>query len=125
MTGPRSGPKGPSGVTEVKLMLTAGSLAATLLGWGALARQSEASQDLDPVEGAPPVVPPALAFLADPLPTVAVPGEMAGAASAADPGQGPALRSVDAPPPVQIITVSRPSSNNSSGGGGGRTQSSR
>jgi hypothetical protein len=112
-------------VTEVKLLLTAGSLAATLLGWGALARQSEAAQDLEPVEADPPGVPPALAFLADPLPTVAVPEAAAGSTAAADSSQGTALRSVDAPPPVQIITISKPSSNNSAGGGGGRTRSSQ
>ena len=112
-------------MTEVKLLLTAGSLAATLLGWGALAKQSEAAQELEPVQADPPSVPPALAFLADPLPTVAVPEASAGSAAAVDPGQGPALRSVDAPPPVQIITISKPSNNNRSGGGGGRTQSSK
>jgi hypothetical protein len=125
MSGPKSGARSATGVTEVKLLLTAGSLAATLLGWGALARQSEASPEVEPVEGSPPGVPPAFAFLADPLPTVAAPAEAAGAAASAIPGQGTTLRTVSAPPPVQIITISKPSGGNPSRGGGGRTQSSR
>ena len=125
MTAPKSSPRAPHGVTEVKLLLTSGSLAAILLGWGGLAAEGKASQDSEPVEGPPPAVPPAFAFLADPLPTVVVPEALAGNPAAADPAAGTTLRSVDAPPPVQIITISKPSSGNSSGGGGGRTRSSR
>jgi hypothetical protein len=125
MSTSKPGGRNPAGITEVKLMLTAGSLAMTLLGWGALAVQSEASQEVEPVEGPPPAVPPAFAFLADPLPTVAAPAEASGIAATGDPGQAAALRSVDAPPPVQIITVSKPSGGNAARGGGGRTQSSR
>jgi hypothetical protein len=126
MSPSKPGARSADGVTEVKLLLTAGSLAATLLGWGALAVRTDASQDVDPIDAPPPAVPPAFAFLADPLPTVVVPAGGAGAAAAADPSPGASLRSVDAPPPVQIITISKPSSGNSSrgGGGGGRTRSS-
>lgn len=125
MNGPKRSSGRPSALTEVKLLFTAGSLATILLGWGALAAQAKPSQDVDPLEEPPPVVPPSFAFLADPLPTVAVPGRMAGNADVTESGQATALRAVDAPPPVQIITVSKPASGNSSRSGGGRTQSSK
>jgi len=51
MTAPKSSPRAPHGVTEVKLLLTSGSLAAILLGWGGLAAEGKASQDSEPVEG--------------------------------------------------------------------------
>jgi hypothetical protein len=123
MSGPKSTAGRSSGLTEVKLLFTAGSLAMILLGWGALAAQAKPSQDEDPIEGPPPGVPPSFAFLADPLPTMIVPPLQAGAATAVA-GQTTGLRSVDAPPPVQIITISRPSSGNASTRGG-RTQSSK
>jgi hypothetical protein len=125
MSPSKPGARSASGVTEVKLLVTASSLAVTLLGWGALAVRSAAAPDVDPVDAPPPAVPPAFAFLADPLPTVVVPGGAAGAAVGVDSSQAPSLRSVDAPPPVQIITVSKPSSDSSPRRGGGRTQSSR
>jgi hypothetical protein len=109
-------------VTEVKLLLTAGTLAATLLGWAALALRSEAAAEpAEPQDDGPVAIPPSMAFLAEPLPTVAVPGGGTPAESTAT-----GLRSVDAPPPVQIITITKPSSGGSGGGGGkGRTSSSR
>jgi|PlaIllAssembly_1097288.scaffolds.fasta_scaffold978811_1 hypothetical protein len=116
--------KRSTGVTEVKLMLTAGTLAATLLGWAALALRSEAAQPAQPkTDEGPVAVPPSLAFLAEPLPTVAAPGQpILGITAEATPT---GLRSVDAPPPVQVITVSRPSGGGSGGSGTGQTASSQ
>jgi hypothetical protein len=115
-----------TGIREVKLLITTGALAATMLGWAILALRGEASEDVDPIEAAPPAVPPAFAFLAEPLPTVAAPGMAAGNPAAVEFDQAGGLRSVSAPPPVQIITITKPSSGGSGGGGGGgRTQSSR
>lgn len=126
MSGSKPAGKRPTGVTEVKLLLTAGTLAATLLGWAALALRSEAAagEPVEPQVDGPVAVPPSMAFLAEPLPTVAVPGGSVEGATGATTPTG--LRSVDAPPPVQIITVTKPSSGGSGGGkGGGRTASSR
>jgi hypothetical protein len=124
MSHPKSPAGRTSGLTEVKLLFTAGSLATILLGWGALATQAKAPLEGDPVEEPPSAVPPSFAFLADPLPTIAVPGRQAGQAVVTE--SGPAtLRAVDAPPPVQIITITKPGGGNNSGGGGGRTQSSK
>ncbi|MCJ7513613.1 MAG: hypothetical protein MUO23_11665 [Anaerolineales bacterium] len=120
----KPGSKRPSGVTEVKLLITTGTLAVSLLGWAALAVRSEASGSVDPVEASPPAVPPSLAFLMEPLPTVVVPESLAG--TIGSPAASPGLRTVDAPPPVQVITITKPSSGGrSSGGGSGRTQSSK
>ncbi len=126
MSAPKPAGKRPTGVTEVKLLLTAGTLAATLLGWAALALRSEAAaaEPFEPQVDGPIAIPPSMAFLAEPLPTVAVPGGAVGGVSAEPTPSG--LRSVDAPPPVQIITITKPSSGGSGGGGGkGRTSSSR
>lgn len=112
-----------TGVTEVKLLLTAGTLAATLLGWAALAMRSEAAGRVEPKADGPAALPPSLAFLAEPLPTVVVPPQLADSLPAAVTPTG--LRSVDAPPPVQIVTVNQPSSGGSGGSGSGRTASSR
>jgi hypothetical protein len=124
MPSPKASSGRTSGLTEVKLLFTAGSLATILLGWGALAVQARASQENDPLEEPPPAVPPSFAFLAEPLPTIAVPAQSAGAVAEVV-GQETALRAVSAPPPVQIITVNKPGGSNNSRGGGGRTQSSK
>jgi hypothetical protein len=123
MSGSKPAGKRPSGVTEVKLLLTAGTLAATLLGWAALAVRSEAAGQVEPKTDGPVAVPPSLAFLAEPLPTVVVPPQLADSLPAEVTPTG--LRSVDAPPPVQIITITKPSSGGSGGSGSGRTASSR
>ena len=123
MSAPKPPGKRATGVTEVKLLLTAGTLAATLLGWAALALRSEAAGPAEPVADGPVALPPSLAFLAEPLPTVVVPPQLADSIPAAVTPTG--LRSVDAPPPVQIITITKPSSGGSGGSGSGRTASSQ
>jgi len=123
MSAPKSTGKRPTGVTEVKLLVTAGTLAATLLGWAALAMRSEAAAPVEPKTDGPVALPPSLAFLAEPLPTVVVPAQLADSLPAAVTPTG--LRSVDAPPPVQTITITKPSSGGSGGSGSGRTASSQ
>ncbi len=123
MSAPKPAGKRATGVTEVKLLLTAGTLAATLLGWAALALRSEAAGPVEPVADGPVALPPSLAFLAEPLPTVVVPPQLADSIPAAVTPTG--LRSVDAPPPVQTITITKPSSGGSGGSGSGRTASSQ
>jgi hypothetical protein len=123
MSGSKPAGKRPTGVTEVKLLLTAGTLAATLLGWAALAMRSEAAGPVEAKTDGPVAIPPSLAFLADPLPTVVVPPQLADSLPAAVTPTG--LRSVDAPPPVQTITITKPSSGGSGGSGSGRTASSQ
>jgi hypothetical protein len=125
MSAPKPKGKRATGVTEVKLLLTAGTLAATLLGWAALALRSEAApaEPVEPQADGPVAVPPSLAFLAEPLPTVVVPPQLADSIPAAVTPTG--LRSVDAPPPVQTITITKPSSGGSGGSGSGRTASSQ
>jgi hypothetical protein len=123
MSGSKPAGKRPTGVTEVKLLLTAGTLAATLLGWAALAMRSEAAGPVEAKTDGPVAIPPSLAFLAEPLPTVVVPPQLADSLPAAVTPTG--LRSVDAPPPVQTITITKPSSGGSGGSGSGRTASSQ
>ena len=123
MSGSKPAGKRPTGVTEVKLLLTAGTLAATLLGWAALALRSEAAGPVEAKTDGPVAIPPSLAFLAEPLPTVVVPPQLADSLPAAVTPTG--LRSVDAPPPVQTITITKPSSGGSGGTGSGRTASSQ
>lgn len=123
MSAPKPPGKRATGVTEVKLLLTAGTLAATLLGWAALALRSEAAGPVEAKTDGPVAIPPSLAFLAEPLPTVVVPPQLADSLPAAVTPTG--LRSVDAPPPVQTITITKPSSGGSGGTGSGRTASSQ
>lgn len=111
--------KQPSGLTEVKLLITTGTVAATLLGWGALALRKETADPMDLAEANRTGLPPSLTFLGEPLPTVVVPQSLAGTMESPVAPQG--LRTVDAPPPVKVITITK----SASGAGSGRTQSSR
>ena len=116
--------KRTSGVGEIKVLITAGAMAATLAGWAALALQSERAAAEEPVVAPPPELPDTFAFLNEPLPTLVapavLPGQTPGPAAV-----GSSLRSVDAPPPVKIVTITKTtSSSRSSGGSSGRSRSS-
>jgi hypothetical protein len=112
-----------TGVTEIKVLITAGAMAATVAGWAALALQSERAAAEEPVVAPPPELPAAYSFLNEPLPTLVAPAVLPGQAPAADVAN-PSLRAVDAPPPVKIVTITRSSSSSGSSGSSGRTRSS-
>jgi hypothetical protein len=105
---PRSAKRPAAGAPGVKMLITAGALAATMLGWAMLTAK-------DRVAVAPPVVasvsapPPALALDLPPIPTVVPPVQPAPVAANPQPGIGvaqsaPPLRSVSMP-----VTVSQSS----------------
>jgi hypothetical protein len=94
-----------SGVGEIKVLITAGAMAATLAGWAALAAESDTPAE-EPAPTPPTELPASLTFLEQPLPTLVAPGLDAAATPAAD-APAAALRTVSAPPPVQIVTITQ------------------
>jgi hypothetical protein len=113
--------KSTNGVGEIKVLITAGAMAATLAGWAALA--SEASGVAEkPVPTPPPGLPASLQFLKDPLPTLVPPAVQFGQAPTGEAAE-PSLRTVSAPPPVQIVTITQ--NDSSSPKSPARTSSSR
>ena len=100
---PRSAKRPPTGVPGVKMLITAGALAATMLGWAMLTAKDRVAAMTPPVVASVSAPPPAFALDLPPIPTLVPPVQPAPVI--ANPQPQPSVGLAQSAPPLRSVSM--------------------